>query len=445
MRSFITFFLCSLVAFCFAQKKVPLANLDLQPDGNYYLVNTPDPFTGTAVEDYPNGRKKHYAEFKDGKLHGEVTKWHEKTREKESVVRYENGKRVGVETHWYPSGVKKLEVPYQNGEANGTCKEWYENEKLKSEGQFVKGKETGLHRWYFLNGKLDQTIEYENGKANGKTAQYYPEGGIRTKGNYKEGKPHGSITNYYRNGKKKNQINYKNGLEDGLFSVWSKRGILQEERKYDLGEEVYFKNFRSGAIKTKEGFLQVFNEKESFFMIHVNAGWVRPRQSRDITYVVDKYVLQLFNTPVSDFHKEGELSDEELLRKHLGHEKDFIEKGTKSSIEPNAEFKTNGRVKYLHWSFENPLADEEKNPYKRVVKEHYYTMVCDKQILTLYVPQTAKNDESEITQDIAKMVSSLDIKAERIDLNEVRREIRTNAGLPPLPANETIDKMKIEK
>ena len=83
------------------------------------------------------------------------------------------------------------------------------------------------------------------------------------------------------------------GKEEGKDFIWSKQGLLAEERTYSRGEETSYKNYRSAAIKTKEGFLQVFNEQESFFTIHVSSPkWVRSKSSRDITYVVDDFVLQ---------------------------------------------------------------------------------------------------------------------------------------------------------
>ncbi len=430
---------CCFVSASWAQKAM-MEELDLQPDGNYYQRFHQEPFTGVAIENYENGKKKSRAEFKNGKLDGKVTTWHE-TGEKSTLVNYKKGIVTGTEIHWYDTGVKKLEVSYDSeGLASGVCKEYYHNETLKSEGRYEKDLEEGLHKWYFKNGDLDQTIEYKGGMANGKVKHYYQGGKIKMDGDYKAGRPNGKVIHYYNNGQRKKETNYTDGIENGKDYLWSKKGLLFEERDYVNGEEKTFMNFRSGAIKTKEGYLQVFNEKESFFHLHLDApGWVRPRSSKDITYVVDDFVLQIFNSPVSEFTKEKGLSDEEVLDKHMAFEKAYIEKATKSTINVQSQIKRYKSGTYLHWSFESPGLKDVKFPSNKTVEaEHYFTFVCNQQILTLYVPKTKGNDGAKILKAIQQIADSLSIESERIDLNAMRITIRKNEGLPPLPANETV-------
>lgn len=421
-------------------QKAPLADLDLQRDGKFYQRNHMEPFSGAAFENYDNGKKKSRAEFKNGKLNGKVTTWHE-TGEKSTLVNYKNGISVGTETHWYDTGVKKLEVNYDSeGLASGICKEYYADGRLKSEGEYVKDLEEGLHKWYFKSGDLDQTIVYKGGMANGKIKHYYDGGKMKMDADYKDANPYGKVILFYENGKKKKETNYVAGKEEGKDFLWSKKGLLLEERTYRNGEEVSYKNYRSGAIKTNSGFLQVFNEKKSFFTIHVSSDkWVRSKPSRDITYVVDDFVLQLFNTAKSSFISGSGLADSDVLTNHMEYEKGFIEKGTKSQIDIQHKFENYKGGSYLHWSFESPTLKDAVNPSNRtVVKEHYFTFVCNEQVLTLYVPQTKGNNESKILKDIKKIVDSLEIKSERVDMNQLRITIRENSGLPPLPANETV-------
>lgn len=423
-----------------AQKKAPMTELDLQPDGNYYQRYHQEPFTGVAFEDYKSGKKKSKAEFKKGKLDGKVTTWHE-TGEKSTLVNYKAGIVTGTEIHWYDTGVKKLEVNYDSeGLATGICKEYYQDGTLKSEGEYVKDLEEGLHKWYFQNGDLDQTVDYKGGLADGKVKHYYYGGKIKMDGEYKQGRPDGKILYYFDNGMKKKETNYVAGKEQGKDFLWSKKGLLLEERNYVEGEENSYKNYRSGAIKTKEGFLQVFNEKESFFSIHISApGWVRSKSSKDITYVIDDFVLQLFNGPISSFSEEQGLNDEDVLQKHMEYEKVFIEKSTSSTLDVKSQFKKYKGGTYLHWTFESPILKDVKNPSSRTVEvEHYFTFVCNQQILTLYVPKTKGNNEGEIIRTIQKIADTLDVKSDRIDMNQLRIEIRKNSGLPPLPANETV-------
>lgn len=441
MKALTTLLLCLVVSLqLWGQKKAPMVELDLQPDGNYYQRYHQEPFTGVAFEDYKNGKKKSKAEFKNGKLNGKVTTWH-KTGEKSTLVNYKNGIVTGTETHWYDTGVKKLEVNYDaDGLASGICKEYYSNGILKSEGKYVKDLEEGMHKWYFKDGGLDQTVDYKGGLAEGKVKHYFQSGKIKMDGDYKGGKPDGKVIHFFDNGQKKKEINYAVGVEEGKDFLWSKKGLLLEERDYRKGKEISYKNYRSGAIKTKEGFLQVFNEAKSYFTLHIAApGWVRTRASKDITYVVDDFVLQLFNTQVQSFTKETGLSTEDVLQKHLESEKGFIEKSTKSTLDIQSQFKKYKGGTYLHWTFESPSLKDVKYPSSKTVEaEHYFTFVCNNQILTLYVPKTKGNDEAEILRTIQEIADSLEVKSERIDMNQLRMDIRKNSGLPPLPANETV-------
>jgi antitoxin component YwqK of YwqJK toxin-antitoxin module len=421
-------------------QKVPLEELDLQRDGRFYQRNHIKPFSGVAYTDYDNGKRKSRAEFKDGKLDGKVTQWH-RTGEKESVVNYKAGVKTGSELHWYPTGDKKLGINYDTqGLATGICREWYEDGQPKSEGIFEAGKEQGLHKWYFKNGQVDQSVEFVDGKANGKVKHFFEDGQLKLDGEYKEGQPHGVIIIYHENGEKKQKTSYEGGKEEGTEYFWSKRGLPLEERDYKTGEETAFRNYRSGALKTKDGYLQVFNEKESFFSVHINTGWVRPRASRDITYVIDRFVLQLLTKPAADIQGGSDLEDGQLLKKYMETEKAFIEKETGSTLEIlSKEENTRSGQPYLHWTFPSPTLHLVKNPSsKTVIQEHYVSMVCGGQILSLYVPQTKGNDQSNIIKHLQQLVENVRVEKQRIDLNALRMQIRENAGLPPLPANETI-------
>ncbi len=442
MRRFILLLLCSFFFISINAQKAPLGDLDLQRDGKYYQRNHIEAFTGTAFENFKNGKKKHRADFKDGKLDGKVTTWHE-TGEKSSVVNYKQGVRVGTETHWYPTGVKKLEVNYDaEGKATGICKEYHDNEQISSEGKYEEGREVGLHKWYFKDGKLDQTVVYDRGLAHGKVMHYYQDGTTKMDADYKNGQPDGTLILFHKNGKKKTQTNYIKGYEEGEEMTWSSKGILLEKRIYEKGETVQFMNYRSGALKTKKGYLQVFNEKESFFSIHLNQGWIRPKASRTITYVVDKFVLQLLNTPLGDFSSVATDNHEDILNKYMNSEIKYIKKETGGEIEVDAKYNP-GNIPFMHWSFESPGLKDVKNPSsKTVIKEHYFSLVCGKQILSLYVPQTKGNDERKIMRMVKKMIGTTTVENERIDLNELKRQIRENAGLPLLRADEKFEGYK---
>ena len=95
------------------------------------------PFTGTAVEYWPNGQKKEEAEYRDGKKHG-------------------------VTTEWYESGQKKSEIEYHDGREHGKLTLWYENGQKMAEWELRYGSRHGMHIRWFENGKKNLVIKFRN-------------------------------------------------------------------------------------------------------------------------------------------------------------------------------------------------------------------------------------------------------------------------------------------
>ena len=60
------------------------------------------PFTGVAVEKYPNGQKEYEGTFKDGKLHGLGTEWYE-NGQKSAEFTLKDGKLIS-EKRWDEDG-----------------------------------------------------------------------------------------------------------------------------------------------------------------------------------------------------------------------------------------------------------------------------------------------------------------------------------------------------
>ena len=85
------------------KKAKTAVDYDLLQDrgGLRYLPNQKKPFTGVAVEKYPNGQKRMENTFKDGKRHG-------------------------LETDWFENGQKQFEITWKEGEFIST-KEWDED------------------------------------------------------------------------------------------------------------------------------------------------------------------------------------------------------------------------------------------------------------------------------------------------------------------------------
>lgn len=412
---------------CFAQKnKVPVYELD-QINGLYYQRNTIDPFTGISIDEHINGQKKMEVPIKNGKIDGTAREWN-MNGDKIYEATFENGVQVGTETQWYDTGDKKVELNFVNGQPDGVCIEWHKNGQKKSEGLFKNGKEEGEHNWWFSSGQKDQQVFYKNGLTHGTVKNWYQSGKIKLESHYSEGKKHGPTIKWHQNGQKKSEEFFKMDEPDGEAHFWSNAGVIEGIQVYENGKMVKDINYRSGNINIGNGYLQVFNEANSYFTVPVTGGSVRPTERQDIiTYVVDGMLLQLFNVSVNNFADSTVIfnNDEELLDRYKKYETGLV-----SATEPdfnyafNAEFLTldNGK-KILHWYFKSPSSlDKEQKP-RTVQEEHYFSIVCQHQVLSLYSAMTNSDDPVKVKEMLMRIANGVKIYEGRIDLNQLAIDI----------------------
>ncbi|MEM8907193.1 MAG: toxin-antitoxin system YwqK family antitoxin, partial [Bacteroidota bacterium] len=322
-----------------AQKNpISFRDLDLN-NGLLFQPNTMKPFSGTAQERFANGDKRLRVPIKAGKIHGTVEEW-ARNGKKVAQSHYVEGVQDGKEIQWYATGQKKLEVNYVNGQVEGICIEWFKNGAKKSEGLFVRGKEDGTHNWWYPDGAKDQVVEYKNGRADGVVRHWRQNGQLQLESHYQDGQQHGPTKEWHSNSQMILQGHYSAGKEDGEFRYWSKQGRLLGIQVYEQGRLIKDLNYRNGNVRTAEGFVQVFNEKESFFSVAVNGAEVIPQSSpEDIIYVIDGQFLQMFNTAVHRFSPESPkvISEEALLKKFVDYEVRYIEEQTEAKIDIQSE------------------------------------------------------------------------------------------------------------
>ncbi len=420
------------VLFCttlqsFAQKnKVPVYELD-KINGLYYQRNTIDPFTGMAIDEHVNGQKKLNIPIKDGKVDGVAKEWN-MNGDKIYEASFENGIQIGTETQWYATGDKKLELNYVNGEPDGICTEWHKSGQKKSEGLFKNGKEEGEHNWWYSDGNLDQQVFFKNGLADGTIKNWYQSVQIKLESHYKNGKKDGPTIKWHQNGQKKSEENFKLGEPHGETRFWSKTGIIQGIQIYEGGNLVKDINYRNGNINIGNGYLQVFNEANSFYTVPVTGTSVRATEGQDIiTYVVDGMLLQLFNVPNKNFidSTTNISSEEELLNIYKEYETALVR-----ATEPDFKYEFNTEIlildngkKILHWYFKSPSSlDKEQKP-RTVQEEHYLSMICNQQALSLYSAVTNSDDPLKVKEMLLGIANEVKIYEDRIDINQLAMDI----------------------
>jgi len=144
-------------------KAIPSTNLMTKTNGNWYLKNNSNTYSGPFRDYYLNGKLQG-----KGILH--------------------NGRLKGKRIIYHLNGNVSDELEYENGLSNGLEKRYYEDGTLKQEGVIKREKEVGSWKAYHPNGQLKNITPFnENGKINGKTITYYSTGEIKSSYEYENG------------------------------------------------------------------------------------------------------------------------------------------------------------------------------------------------------------------------------------------------------------------
>lgn len=408
------------------KKRINFYELDVIR-GLYYQPNTIKPYSGTAFDKFPNGKKRMEMPIKDGKIHGISKEWSDKGK-KVLERHFSMGIPNGKEKQWYPEGEKQVELNYINGKVEGIATEWYKNGQKKSEGIFKNGKEQGEHKWYFDQGQIDQIVNYENGLAQGIVKMWYPSSKIKKESNFKNGLKNGLTTEWFENGEKFFEGSYREDKPDGMSYNWTKKGQLIKEEKHDFGKLIESKNYLSGTIFTGDGYLQVFNEMNDFFTIKISGNSVKARKADEITFIVDGDLIQIFNQPANLFFDKKNIIDEkeiEQLERYIEKESAYIQSATKVEINVKKEAKKNTSGKnFIHWHFASPSSKEADQKPRTVQEEHYISFICGDRILSLYGVVTNNDKPEDVVKTLEKIANTLNIEKERIDLNALAASLK---------------------
>jgi len=402
------------------KKKIFFYELDVN-HGLFFQPNTIAPYTGLAYEEHEKGKKKAHIPIKDGKINGKVKGW-EKNGEKIYEAEYKMGTMVGTERQWYATGAKKLEISYVNGKADGVCTEWFKSGSKKSEGYYTQGKEEGDHYWWYSSGEKDQQVTYKNGVVQGKVLNWYRNGLIKLEKEFKDGLEDGITSEYFESGQQKSKAAFKNNQPHGETRFWSKKGLPLGIQTFEAGVLVKDINYRSGSIHIPNGYLQIFNEKESFFTIEIKGKEVSPRKSVDIIYIVDGKFLQLFNYSTKLFVDtlDQPQTTKEILERYQKAEESLIREKTGEEIVVEMDwFTTSNGQEAIHWFFKSPSSKNEEQKARTVQEEHYISLLCNKQILNLYGIVTNSDKTADVVAMLKDLASAVEIKTERIDINTI--------------------------
>ena len=86
---------------------------------------------GRSIRYFLNGQASAIEWYKDGKLDGEATYWHE-------------------------NGAQQGRISYTNGLPEGPARTWYDDGRIESERTWKNGRPAGLERWYDRRGAISR-------------------------------------------------------------------------------------------------------------------------------------------------------------------------------------------------------------------------------------------------------------------------------------------------
>ncbi len=243
----------------------------------YYQTNESEPHSGWTKKMYDSGQVQALARFKDGKMDGLVTLWHE-NGQKHFEGTYKDGNLISAKS-WNSKGeeVEALEVSpsenpppsaidfdsleernglfYQNNEPySGRVKEMYDSGQVEGLGQAKDGKPDGLQTQWYENGQKQREATFKDGKMDGLMTEWHENGQKSVEATYKDGERHGLFTLWHENGQKKTEGTAKDGKPDGLATGWHENGQKQAEVIHKDGEKVSAKywNSKGEEVETLE-------------------------------------------------------------------------------------------------------------------------------------------------------------------------------------------------
>ena len=142
-------------------------------DGIKSVHNNLKPYTGKNLCQHINGRKSEEGDYKDGKLIGLWTNWHNNGQKRKQTY-YKDGVLVSKTLYrYYDNGNIESIKRYKYGRLNGKSTFWYENGQKLLDGNYKDNKADGKWTFWKENGNKDEDRDYRDGVLVNKTIFKY--------------------------------------------------------------------------------------------------------------------------------------------------------------------------------------------------------------------------------------------------------------------------------
>lgn len=182
-------------------------------------------------------------------------------------------------------------------------------------------------------------------------------------------------------------------------------------------------DYRSGAIKSSNGYLLVWNQPNNYYILEIKGKDVRQTSTERKFFSVDGMFLQIVDAPVKDIIQAAngqKLADKSILEAHRDWETRFLETEYKGKLKTESSWQklTNGKDALL-WQIGVP-----ENAKSNVRKQVYLSLVQGDYVLMLGGAVTDTIEESATQQLLLSTIETLKTSDKPTDLQKLRDIIR---------------------
>ncbi|MEZ4798679.1 MAG: hypothetical protein R2809_02645 [Flavobacteriales bacterium] len=190
---------------------------------------------------------------------------------------YERGFEDGLWKYYYEDGTLQEEANYKMGKFHGSVFRYHPNGKLMVEGYFKNDKQDSIQRTFTADSILVEQGLWAKGVKTGEWDYFYASGDtmmienhldsvvmmleyFTSSGEHTLKKGNGTVADHFENGRLKSITNYKNGLPDGKFEEYFSGGSVRISGNYIQGKKdgEWVDLFPTGKTKKSPLIVKVF-------------------------------------------------------------------------------------------------------------------------------------------------------------------------------------------
>ncbi|MEZ5071924.1 MAG: hypothetical protein R2751_13430 [Bacteroidales bacterium] len=205
--------------------------------------------TGAWVVEYPNGKTRYTATFREGRPVGEMLRYDEKGALQARMMFGEDGTRNY--THMYYRNKQTAAEGWYVGQEKDSVWTYYSefDGSVRFREPYIAGKRWGTVVHYFQSGLVSEELDYAEDVRHGTWRQYHTDGSLRLTGHYDRDRLDGPYAVYYPDSTLKVEGQY---LGDKAHGQW---------RYYDEdGTELYTIEFREGNATDQKRYLEMMQD-----------------------------------------------------------------------------------------------------------------------------------------------------------------------------------------